>query len=56
MTPTAWGALLAAVVFVTGIVYFARRTSGRGQMVGIAGTLAATVIIGWIAWYAGVQV
>lgn len=56
MTPTAWGALLAAAVFVTGMIYFALRTSGRNQVIGMAGTLAATVIIGWIAWYAGIQV
>jgi hypothetical protein len=46
MTPTAWGALLAAAVFVTGMVYFARRSSGRSQMIGIAATLAATVVLG----------
>lgn len=56
MTPTAWVAALAALLFIVGVAASIRLLRGRRQLVGILGTLAAVVLIGWIAWYIGIQV
>jgi hypothetical protein len=55
-TPTAWVAALAALVLVVGLAASVRLLSGRRQLVGIVGTLAAVTVIGWIAWHIGIQV
>jgi hypothetical protein len=56
MTPTAWITILAALALVAGVVASVRMLSGRRQLVGLLGTLAAVTVIGWIAWYVGIQV
>jgi hypothetical protein len=54
-TVTAWGTLAAALIFVGGAAYFGRKPfRSRVQVLGLLGTAALTVIVGWLAWYAGV--
>ena len=56
MTPTAWITILAALVLFAGVAASVRLLAGPRQLVGILGTLAAVTVIGWIAWYVGIQV
>jgi hypothetical protein len=56
VTPTAWVAGLAAVAGIAGVAASIRYLSGRWQLAGLMGTLALVTVIGWIAWYIGIQV
>jgi len=56
MTPTAWVAGLAALVAFGGVTASVRYLSGPRQLAGILITLAAVTVVGWIAWYIGIQV
>ena len=52
MTPTTWGIVLTAFVFVGGLIFFMRWTDGRIQLIGLAATVVLTFVIGWLAWFA----
>lgn len=56
MTPTAWVSVLAAPVAMAGLALSLRYLRGRRQLGGILGTLAVVTVIGWVAWYIGIQV
>ena len=53
-TATSWLALLAVVVFVSGMVLSLTRGTPRWRLAGMATTLMLAVAIGWIAWFVGV--
>jgi hypothetical protein len=55
-TVGARGALAAAMIFAAGLAYFGRKPFGsRVQILGLLGTVALTVIVGWLAWYSSIQ-
>lgn len=55
-TLSAWLALLAVIVAAVGLVLTARLLHGPRQLVGLVSTLVATIVTGWFAWYASIQV
>ena len=55
-TVSAWLMLVALLVGLGGIVLSARLRTSRTRLFGLITTFAATVVTGWIAWYAGIQV
>jgi len=52
----AWLALLTVIVGLAGVVLTTRFLHGPRQLVGLLGTLIATIVTGWFAWYASIQV
>jgi hypothetical protein len=47
---------LALALFVAGMLYFGRNPSQRVRLIGTIASAAAAIVVGWIAWYAGVLV
>lgn len=56
VTPTAWVSVFAVLVAVAGLALSLRYLRGMRQLGGILGTLALVTVIGWVAWYIGIQV
>lgn len=56
MTPTAWVAALAGLAGIAGVTASFRYLNRGWQLAGLLGTLVVVTVIGWIAWYIGIQV